>query len=311
MRRVSNGFTIVEVMIFFTVSSLLMVSAWGLIAGRQEQVTFDQKMRDTQSKLQQWISDVSTGVTGGDPSQQYCDNNGPGHTPHIVDPHITPNPAKPSSYSPDCTFLGKAIQFTDSIGPHSSQDSTLYAYSVFGCSINSCGSGGNNDLPPDMNSANPEPAIGGSATVMGQPYTYSDLTETFDLSPAYVKIVCGVAHGGAIPTDVTNCPTPNATNSHMIGFMNSFNTLATTTTNGTGSEDLSVYLYNLNNNEFPAYPTGPSNARDCLEVNGACNNPPYLLSYQFCLKDGNHSAQITITSASGIGATTKLDYIAC
>lgn len=293
MRRVINGFTIIEVMIFLTVSSLLITSAWGLIAGRQEQVMFDQKVRDTQSKLQQWMSDVSNGATNGDLSKQYCVTSVPGGRPTIVN---LPQP-KPANYSPQCTFLGKAIQFTDN---NSSQAGTLYAYSVFGCRIDQCGSGGQTNLPQDMYSANPEPAIGGN----GGGYTYADLTETFDLSPAYVNV------NSVTGTDQSNL----VTTSHMIGFMNSFNTVLNTADNG--SEDLNVYLYSLNSNSAPAN-NGGASVINCLEGQAPCNltagspNPPSLKSYQFCLSDGKYSAQITISSASGIGASTKLDYIAC
>lgn len=299
MLRVSNGYTVLEVMIFLAVSSVLITSAWNLISGKQEQTSFDQKMRETQSKLQQWISDVSTGVSNGDPSRQYCDNSS--GRPEI----INPPPSRPANYSPQCIFLGKAIQFTDhSLGLHTSpnQDSTLYIYSVFGCRYSGCNS--TPVLPPDMYSANPEPAIGLISGVL----TYADLTQTFDVSPAYVKSVCD------------NPPSCSGSHSHLIGFMNSFNTDENTAVNG--SENLNVYLYKLNNNDAPANDLiNGVQVKQCLEGNGGpCNlaalpspnnNPPSLQSYQLCLSDGKYSAQITISSASGIGASTQLDYIAC
>jgi len=295
MRRVSKGFTIIEVMIFFTVSALLFASAWSLIAGRQEQVMFDQKVRDTQSKLQQWISDVSTGITHGSPSQQYCvihDNS-----PYIVDPIADPsNPPKPADYSPECIFLGKAIQFTDN---NSSQASTLYVYSVFGCRLEDCHD--NKNLAQNMHEANPEPAIGGH----DDSDTFADLTETFDLSPAYITSVSGIDQLGSNST------------SHMIGFMNSFNTDQNFDT-ANGSEDLSVYLYSLNDNYPPADPDDNNDVKKCLEGKNPCElndpdklNPPKLKSYKFSLSDGKYCAQITISSASGIGASTQLDYITC
>ncbi len=301
MRRVSNGYTVLEVMIVLAVSTLLIASAWALIDGRQEKTNFDQKMRETQSKLQQWMSDVSTGVTNGNPSQQTC-------TPQPISGITRPlikNTAPTSSYAPQCTFLGKAIQFTDKSWTSSPQDSNLYVYSVFGCRLVHCSSStgilSQDVLPQDMYSANPEPAIG--QNVSGTPY--ADLTETFSLSPAYVFSVCALSGGSC----------GGGTQSHMIGFMNNFNTGDNTSVNG--SEDLKVYQYALNNNYYPANDlVNGANVVNCLEGLAPCipalatatPDPPILQSYQICLTDGKSLARIIISSVNGVGASTQLDY---
>ncbi|HEX4774669.1 MAG TPA: hypothetical protein VH234_04075, partial [Candidatus Saccharimonadales bacterium] len=142
MQRVSGGYTILEVTIFLAISVALLGSIVALLNGRQAQVEFDQKMHDTQSKMQSWLNDVSNGFPGGDPSQLKCALNGGGR------PVVTVG--SPNS-SPDCVFLGKALQFSDTPG----QNDTISAYSIFGRRLNS-----SNQLPTNLTDANPEPAVG-------------------------------------------------------------------------------------------------------------------------------------------------------
>ena len=292
MRRVSDGYTIIEVMIFLAISVVIAGAAMNLISGKQAETDFNQKARDTQSKIQDWINDVSDGNTGGDPSQQYCMVSG--SRPQI----ITPPPAKPANYSPNCTFLGKAIQFTDSNpfgGGVPNQESTIYAYPVFGCLDAGCPASPNNQLPANMFDANPEPAIG--------PAPLADLTQSFDLTPAHVQSVCGIPQGSA-----------SCNGSHLVGFMNSFNTGSSL---ANGAEDLNVFLYNLRGNMPPAN-QGGSRVVNCLEANvprsGSCRirsgqNPPSLKSFKACLTDGRRYVDLTITSGNGIGATVDLTYV--
>jgi hypothetical protein len=276
MQRVSSGYTIIEVMIFLAVSAAIAGAAMNLISGKQSETDFNQKMRDTQSKIQDWLNDVSTGVTGGDPSQQSCYVLGNRPQVRAVAP--------PAGYSPSCTFLGKAIQFTDQ-NYSMAQAESLYAYSVFGCRITACNPSG--PIPKNMDDANPDTPVGRGGE--------TSLIETFNLSPARVK-------------SVTSAPLAG---SYLIGFMNTFNTEQNTATNG--SEDLNVYEYNYTVQEAMAGPR----LLQCLEDTGSCKvanppgNPSPLTSYSACLTDGKHTAKLTITSSSGVGASTRLDYVAC
>src|SRR5579862_8084966 len=100
MQRVSDGYTIIEVIIFLTVSAIIFAAAANLISGHQAEVEFDQTVRDTQTKVEDWINDVSTGFTGGDPNQLNCTTSG-----------VTGRPVISTAVSakvPDCIFEGKA-----------------------------------------------------------------------------------------------------------------------------------------------------------------------------------------------------------
>ncbi len=59
--RQTDGFTIVEVMIFLAVSSLILVSATGLFAGRQRQIQYEQGVRDLDFKIAEVINNVTRG----------------------------------------------------------------------------------------------------------------------------------------------------------------------------------------------------------------------------------------------------------
>ncbi len=57
----AQGYTIVEVMIFLAVSSVLLVSAFNLIGGQQRKTEFAQAIRDVDQVIQDVIGNVQTG----------------------------------------------------------------------------------------------------------------------------------------------------------------------------------------------------------------------------------------------------------
>lgn len=97
-----RGFTIVETMIVLTVMGALFISASLLVAGRVTQVEFTQAMNDTQSVLQQTISQVGAGYYANT-GNFTCDG-----TSGTL--NITPGVNKQGSNT-GCIFMGKAIQF--------------------------------------------------------------------------------------------------------------------------------------------------------------------------------------------------------
>lgn len=291
MRRVSDGYTIIEVMIFLAISLVIAASSWSLISGKQAETEFNQKMRDTQSKIQDWINDVSTGFTGGDPSQQSCTISAI-HRPQL-------QTGGPSS-TPNCIFLGKAIQFTDpSYSGTPNQDEELYTYSIFGCRLAGCPNppGPNANLPTDTLSSNPKAADGISGL---------DLTETFSLSPANVKWVCSALSCLSMP--------PQPLQSHLIGFFNSPDP-GQSPSSSNGAEDLNVYQFPFNGQDAKNGTT----VDKCLELlaPGPCSLPPgitdptVLKNFVVCLTDGKHTAEISITSNSGVSPQTNLTYTSC
>ena len=101
-RRAQGGFTIVETLIVVAVSSVLLVSAVTLVAGRQRKVEFNQAAQDLQSVIRQVASETSAGHY---PSGNNFTCTAPGGTPTIV-----AGVTKQGSNT-NCIFLGRAIQF--------------------------------------------------------------------------------------------------------------------------------------------------------------------------------------------------------
>jgi type II secretory pathway pseudopilin PulG len=268
MQRVSKGYTIIEVLIFLAISGVLLGSAMLLISGKQNTTEFNQKMRDTKSKIDDWLNDVSTGFTGGSPDNQHC---------QVVSgrPQVQAGAPGPN-YNPDCVFLGKALLF--STNPAGNANNQILAYSVFGCRVNPCASA-TGTLPQDYTQATPTPQVGPPLDL-----------ETFGLGPVDIAKVTVVS------ASLTNYP-----GSQLVGFFSSFNT----NVGQNGNSDLSI-------NEFDYTGSGGSPI-NCIMLQGACalgaNPPQPLKSYKVCLSDGKRYADVVITSTSGTGAQTDLQYV--
>jgi len=290
MRRVSNGYTIIEVLIFLAVSGFILVTSMAFFSGRAADNRFAQSMRDIQSKVQDWINDVPTGFAGASSS-----TTGLGTTwCHLagIKPQINTS-GGPSNG--DCIFLGKVIQFTDaSSQPTPEQYRKVYAYSVFGRRLNSSG-----DLTANMIEANPVPAVGIGAA------GNADLTDVYTLGGN--SKVLSITSSGAV------------SNSHMAGFFLSFNPLVA---ERNGSQDLLAYQYKLTTNSAPANTGGGNAVVDCIANLGSCAKPAGvadnqwpqpLQSWRVCLSDpaGKNTALLTISSNNGIGVTTKLEFTPC
>ena len=272
MQRVSKGYTIVEVLIFLAVSAIMFISATALIKGRQANAQFSDTARNLSSKLQDWMNDAQTGFPGGVVGQNYC---------HIQGSKIrVDSGTPPPGYSPDCIFLGKAIQITDSTY-NKDQASKFFAYSIFGRRVIASGPSAG-ELTTDLSEADPVAAIGNNGGHGGS----ADLTEEYDM-PAYITVKKVTSSG--------------VSNSHLAGFYNRFNTEQSTTSNG--AEDLTPYQYDIDNKDPKS-----KDIFDCINNFGACAKPPQLTDWEVCITDDQYYAVISITSTSGIGVNTKLSF---
>jgi hypothetical protein len=303
MQRVSSGYTIIEVLIFLAVSGFLLVVSITFLSGREGHARFSTSMRDMQSKMQDWLNDTPSGFAGG----QSGTNNGDifcrvvGTKLQIKDTGTPPD-------SPDCIFLGKAIQFTDSTTSHNAgQESKVYAYSVFGrrTLIDATGS---ERLVANIPEASPTPAVpipsvsGSNKVNLTDTYTLGGVTKVLSVTSQAINSSGGIING----------------HSHLAGFFLSFNQLSA---NRNGSQDLKSYLFNLPNNEDPG--TTSSTVDDCIGLSGSCAKTPNSLSddlwpqamasWQICFgNDGNSdTAVLTIGTSNGFGASTRLDFKAC
>lgn len=105
--RGTNGYTIVEVMIFLAVSSGLLVAIMGTISGQQQRTQFITSTRDFENKLQDMVNDVQTG---------YYPNNGTTSCNVVGSVVSVPATAALQGTNKDCIYLGKAIRIVDPKG---------------------------------------------------------------------------------------------------------------------------------------------------------------------------------------------------
>ncbi len=116
----TQGYTIVEVMVFLAVAGLMFVLAATFISGKQSKAEFKQGINAVNTQVQQVISDVSNGYYP--PKQSFsCSSTG---APNLQT--TTPNEQGANA---DCVFLGKVIQFSDQQAGMTAPDPA--AYSIF------------------------------------------------------------------------------------------------------------------------------------------------------------------------------------
>jgi hypothetical protein len=99
------GYTIVEVMIFLAVTSLLFVMVVVSFQGQQGKTQFTTSARDMESRVQDIINDVSTGFPGSNGS--FTCSLGGGNKPRIDT--ATPDPDSIGTNSA-CIYIGKVLQ---------------------------------------------------------------------------------------------------------------------------------------------------------------------------------------------------------
>jgi type II secretory pathway pseudopilin PulG len=150
MKNPLAGFTIVEVMIFLAVSSVLFIAAAGAFTGRSQQTQFTQAMQDLQSQFRTYANQVRTSYLGG--AGQYTCAAGTTIIGGTVRPVLTPDAS--ASTNQDCVLLGRALQVIPN-------NDTIYSYPVFGLRNVYNGAVKTDAFPSSINDAAPEPANNG------------------------------------------------------------------------------------------------------------------------------------------------------
>jgi type II secretory pathway pseudopilin PulG len=103
MKRLSGGYTIIEVMIFLVVTATLLISAMAVFNGRQGRTEYVQSARETDQQLLTIINEVATGYFP-DQGNFSCSTSG-------GRPVIDTTTSESQGTNENCIFLGKAILF--------------------------------------------------------------------------------------------------------------------------------------------------------------------------------------------------------
>jgi hypothetical protein len=285
MQRTFGGYTLIEVMIFLAVSSVMLAVTIVAIKGQQAHTEFITTMNDVDTKFQQWIDQVvngfsgSTAATGSGDYKCQLGPGGPNASPELVS---TPGAGNDLGANPACIFLGKALQVNSN---QSSTDSGhIYAYSILG--RRTYISGGQEATADNLKHANPVAAVFGDI----------DLTEDYKI-PQGVRVLSVKSTTAGIP------------DSRMAGFFNSFN--SGNTANGSSSLLAVQFPFNQNRGK------DDNQVLKCLELKATCNaNPPAvpdnlwpMSKWQICFDNqkDDERALVTIVSSNGFGASVQIN----
>jgi type II secretory pathway pseudopilin PulG len=282
MQRAFGGYTLIEVMIFLAVSSVLLFVTVGSIRGQQAHTEFSSSINDVNSKFQQWIDTVSNGFSGNTAdtsSNLVCHLDGTNH-PKLMNAAS----GNAAGANPDCVFLGKALQINTDTGSSDSQH--IYAYTVLG--RRTFLSSGVQSTVDNLVDANPKAAIFPGV---------ADLTEDYKI-PNGLKVI-----------SVNSTVNPG---SRLAGIFTSFNTSGNSKNNG--STSIMAVQYPMTSN----WPGKNSNVLDCLEFapfpGDPCKSPPTtngwpMKTWQICFGStaNDDRGLLAINSSNGFGASSHID----
>src|SRR5690606_25691761 len=100
--RKQNGYTIVEIMIFLIITSVLLISAMAVFAGQESKNKFTQSIRETDQQILTVINEVGSGHFPG--SGGFSCNPGNPRT------QLTGTDSEQGT-NEGCVFLGKILHF--------------------------------------------------------------------------------------------------------------------------------------------------------------------------------------------------------
>jgi type II secretory pathway pseudopilin PulG len=275
-----HGFTIVEVMIFLAISSVIFVGALDLLGGKQNQTAFSTSVSQVTSQLQSIIGNVADGFYNS--SQNFkC-------TPSASGPSVKNvgggNLALGTNLG--CVFIGEVVQFYTNSGAANTQDYVVYP--VVGNQYDESLS-----LDPPVQATNLTQAIPLALYTAGS----SNVDESQTTPLPYGIVVHN--NGLTYTDDKVNSDQPNPIGS--IGFFTTFNGYTSgsnTSTLQSGSQ--SVQLIPIPGSHLSDSKAAAAGEIDSLggEVNSLITDPSGGVG--ICLDSGTNgqSALITIGGAN-------------
>lgn len=288
MRRLMDGYTIIEVMIFLAISGFLLFVTIVTMGNQQAQAEFRSSVNDVNSKIQVWVDQVANGLTGStsqavkDPLTNYdC-------TVDPADDNAYPQlsysgSGSPRGANPNCIFLGRAMQ----VNTTSPNNDEITTYIVLGRRVYDPGCAGCVPTTTDsLSAAKPAAAV----------------------SPVNLTEHYRVPNGARILKVRNTGPYPD---SRLFGFYNSFNKEGSQESIQNGNISVLAVQYPFTSNDS----SESGDIQKCIKLQDACGSPPGLNLWpmhemQICLGSTRNqdTAVLTITSSNGQGASTKVSY---
>lgn len=272
MRRPSGGYTILETMIVLAVSALMFLAAVAAFGGRQQEIQFNQAVRDLDSKIQDIINDVAVGFFDN-PQSIGCTATG------TSKPSLNVGAGTGQGTNGDCVFIGKAVQF-DVTNP----DSQLDIYTILGRRVVDSSPGVANKDVSNLDEAQPI-LVGGtgySNAVNVYPLSWGlKITDVYIIDPA----------GGAVG------------NTGGVGFFTSF---SSTIGDSAVSNSQNVRIGPIPNTELSDDETAFIN--DANNMNEANTVLASKRAVVVCLKSANNNKRAAIAIGLNGRAETTLQF---
>lgn len=279
-----DGYTIIEVIIFLTISSVLLLSVLQLFNGRIQGTQFSQSVQALDSKIRTTANEASTGTFGG--SQPFsCTVSATGD--------ITTNPLQPGEQGTrtNCIFAGKLVNFGPAGGGCNSPVATSQCqstdiYTVVGRRVGSSDGKVSTGLIG---------ATGAKPRIVQTP----NLTETY-----------GLGYGTHV-TGVYKNTTPRGQQYSAVGFFQSYNSNYDAAGNlSSGSQGVEVWTATSNNPLIS--PISLAEAATMVKDENLAPLPSEGVIV--CVMSGNNNrrASITLSNAGGVlGTTVKIGDERC
>jgi hypothetical protein len=182
MKPATGGYTLLEVLLFFAVSSALLAIFNVALRNQGAHTEFVASMNDVSSKMQQWVDEVKNGYSASSASASLASGNydcnlNAQNKPVLTLPGVN---GHGTGSNANCIFLGKAIMINDEFGNPGPTDvnDKIYSYTVLGRRTFT-DTNGNQTLVDNIINANPKAAIYDNGS--GAPEPKTNLTEVYKI----------------------------------------------------------------------------------------------------------------------------------
>lgn len=310
MKRLMGGYTLIEVMLFLAISSLILFIAILEMSGQTAETEFRTSVDAVNSKIHQWIDQVQNGESSNPSTLANANLN---CSTTVKNSKTYPQLLSSGTNvergaNPDCIFMGNAILVTN----NDTNSNHIYDIPIVGLRTNPS----TGDLSDSIEAANPIAALNDSS-VGG--FSSIDLSSDYTI-PNGTKVLYAV--NSLAPNDVTNCTGPGNLNScsFMAGFFTSLNSNAATT--GNGAQTLQTVLYPKFNTSVSDL-SSASNIQavsECIRLQSSTCDPTLnsapsanlwgLGDWLICLGSvrDDEWAALHVESSTGVGYSTNVNY---
>jgi hypothetical protein len=298
MKPVMGGYTLLEVMLFLAISSILLAISNVVLQGQSSHTEFVAGINDVNSKMQQWVDEVKNGYSASSADSSAaignynCSLDGTGNPVLAVPSGATAGNGIGANLP--CIFLGRAIVVNDEVGSGPQDlNNKIYAYTVLGRRSYDDGSGAQVNVN-SLQNANTTAAV----------YDVGSSAPAINLTEQYI------IPNGIRVRHVYFSNTPDQTNILAGFYIDPSN----------GANSLRAVQYPLNGNINPTDWAGGTawDIPKCINLNlpagncqksGTPDNLWPMGEWDICMEStrNDERAKLRVISTTGEGAITKLE----